>query len=66
MLFQIFRHGEVHIASLARWDTRLVELERRCHDLMQEGKLLSEKQEVLAGLMEDKSRLQSKATGKGL
>ena len=29
---------------------------------MQEVKLLSERQEVLAGLVEDKSRLQSKAT----
>ena len=51
-LFQIFRQGEneVNIASLARWDTQLkglVELERRCQDLMQEVNLLSERQEVL-------------------
>ena len=68
-LFQIFRQeeNEVYIASLARWDTQLkglVELERRCQDLMQEVELLSERQEVLAGLVEDKSRLQSKATEK--
>ena len=68
-LFQIFRQeeNEVYIASLARWDTQLkglVELERRCQDLMQEVKLLSERQEVLAGHVEDKSRLQSKATEK--
>ena len=59
-LFQIFmqEETEVHIASLARWGTQLkgsVELERRCQDLMQEVNLLSERQEVLAGLVEDKS-----------
>ena len=31
---------------------------------MQEAKLVSERQEVLAGLMEDKIRIQSKATEK--
>ena len=59
-LFQIFmqEENEVHIASLARWGTQLkgsVELERRCQDLMQEVNLLGERQEVLAGLVEDKS-----------
>ena len=68
-LFPIIRQGEneVYIASLARWCTQLkglVELERRCQEQMQEVKLLSERQEVLAGLVEDKSRLQSKATEK--
>ena len=68
-LFQIFRQEEkeVYIASLARWDTQLielVELERRCQELIQEVELLIERQEVLAGLVEDKSRLQSKATEK--
>ena len=43
-LFQIFRQGEneVYIASLARWNTQLkglVELGRRCQDLMQEVEL---------------------------
>ena len=43
-LFQIFRQGEkeMYIASLARWDTQakgLVEMERRCQDLMQEVEL---------------------------
>ena len=59
--------NEVYIASLARWETQLkglVELERRCRELMQEVELLIERQEVLAGLVEDKSRLQSKATEK--
>ena len=70
-LFQIFRQeeNEMYIASLARWDTQLkglVELERRCQELMQEVELLSERQEVLAGLVEDKSWLQSKATEKVL
>ena len=37
----------------------LVELERRCQELMQEVKLSSERHEVLAGLMEDKIRTQS-------
>ena len=53
-LFEIFRQGEndVYIANLARWDTQLnglVELERRCQDLMQEVQLLSERKEVLNG-----------------
>ena len=61
-LFHIFmqQENEVYIASLARWDTQLkglVELESRCQDLVQEVKLLSERREVLAGLVEDKSRL---------
>ena len=68
-LFQIFGQEEnvVHIASRARWDAQLkglVELERRCQELMQEVELLSESQEVLAGFMEDKIRIHSKATEK--
>ena len=68
-LFQIFRQeeNEVYIASLARWDTQLkglVELERRCQELVHEVKLLSERQEVPAGLVEDKITPQSKATDK--
>ena len=55
------------IASLARWNTQLkglVELERHCQDIMQEVKRLCERQGVLTGLVEDKIRLQSKATEK--
>ena len=68
-LFPIFRQedNQVYIASLTRWDAQLkglVELERRCQALMQEVKLSSERQEVLGGLVADKSRLQSKATEK--
>ena len=68
-LFQIFRQkdNEVYIASLARRDTKLkglVELKRRCQEPMQEVKLLSERQEVLACLVEDRTRLQSNATEK--
>ena len=68
-LFHIFRQEEnvVYIASVARWDTHLkglVELERRCQERMQEVELLSRRQEVLAGLTEDKIRMQSKATEK--
>ena len=45
------RQGEedVCIASLARWNTQLksrAELERRCQGMMQEVKLLSERQDV--------------------
>ena len=57
----------MYTASLARPDTQLkglVELESRCQDVTQEVKLLCERQEVLAGLVEDQSRLQSKATEK--
>ena len=68
-LFETSRQGEneVFIASAVRWDTQLkglVELERRCQEMLQEVKLLSERHEVLAGLVEDKIRLQSKATEK--
>ena len=70
MLFQIFRQGEeVYIASLARWDTqlkRLVELERRCQDLMQEVKLQSERQEVLAGMVMRKRDTQQEAPKKSI
>ena len=64
---QIFRQeeNEVYIASLARWDAQLkglVVLERRFQELMEEVE--SERQEVLAGLVEDKMRLHSKATEK--
>ena len=70
-LFQIFRQeeNEVHIASLARWDTQqknVAELERRCQGTVQEVKALSERQEVLKGVVEDKIRLQSRATEKVL
>ena len=42
----------------------LAELERRCQSVMQELKLLSERQEVLKGMVEDKIRLQSRAAEK--
>ena len=57
----------MYIASLARSDTQLnglLELQRRCKELMREVRLLSERQEVLAGLVEDKIRIQTKATEK--
>ena len=61
------RKRMMYIASLARWCTQLkglAELERCCQDVMQEVELLSERQEVLNGMVEDKIRLQSKATEK--
>ena len=69
-LFQFFRQEEnvVHIASRARWDPQLkglVELERRCQELMREVEPLSERQEVLAGLNEDEIRTQSASTSIG-
>ena len=54
----------MYIASLARWDTQLkglVELERRCHDLMQEVKMLSERQEVLTGTVVSKRDMHKEA-----
>ena len=53
----------MRIASLTRWDTqlkRLLELERRCQDLMQEVKLLSERQEVLTSMVVRKRDMQKK------
>ena len=55
------------IASFARWNTQLkslAELERRCQGMTQEVKQLSERREVLKGMVEDKIRLQSRATEK--
>ena len=57
----------MYVASRARWDAQLkglVELERRCQKLMQEVQILSERQEFLAGLREDKISTLSKATEK--
>ena len=68
-LFHIFKEeeDEVYIASWARWDIQLegwVELERRCLDLMQEVELLSDRQEVLAGLAVSKRDMQKEAPRK--
>ena len=55
------------IASVARWNTQLKSpavLERRCQGVLQDLKMLSERQEVLKGMVEDKIRLQSRATEK--
>ena len=53
-LFETFRQGEdeVYTVSLATQLKVLAELERRCHDLMQEVELLSQRQEVLNGMVE--------------
>ena len=69
LLFQVLwqDEGDVCSAMLARCNTQLkglVELERRCRDTMQEVKLLSERQEVLKGMVEDKIRLPSRTTEK--
>ena len=68
-LFEIFRQGEneVYIASLARRDTNLkglAELEWRCQDVMQEVKLLSERQEVLVGKVVIEKDMQKEAPKK--
>ena len=65
-LFETFRQGEneVYIASAVRWDTQLkglVELERRCQEMMQEVKLLSDRQEVLSGVVVSKRDLRKEA-----
>ena len=67
MIFGIFKQGEedVRIASRARWDAQLkglVEVNKRCQNEMQEMKLLSGRQEILKGMVEDKIRLQRRAT----
>ena len=54
----------MYIASLARWDAQLkglVELERRCQDLMHQVQLLSERQEVLVGMVVSKRDMQNEA-----
>ena len=61
--FRIFKQeeNELYIASSAKWHTQLkglVELEKRCLDLMQEVELLSDRQEVLAGLVVSKRDMQ--------
>ena len=67
-IFDFLKQGEeVCIASFARWNTQLkslADLERLCQGMTQEVKLLSERQEVLKGMVEDKIRLQSRATEK--
>ena len=40
----------------------LVKLEKRCQNEMQDVKLLGDRQEILKGMIEDKIRLQSRAT----
>ena len=67
--FEILRQGEEDdcIASWAGWNAQLkglVELERRYQNMMQEVKLLSERQEVLKGMVGEKIRLLSRATAK--
>ena len=57
-IFEHFRQGEEGscIASLARWNAQLkglVELER-CRDTMQAVKLLSDRQEIMRGMVEGK------------
>ena len=69
MIFGIFKQGEedVRIASRARWDAHLkglVEVNKRCQNAMQEMKLLSDRQEILKGMVEDKIRLPSRTTEK--
>ena len=66
---RIFRQGEneVYFGSLARWDTQLkglAELDRRCLDLMQEVQLLSERQEVLVGMVASKRNMQKETPQK--
>ena len=65
------RQGEedVCIASWARWNAQLkglAELERRCQNMRQEVKLLSERQEILKGMVEDKITFVVQSNGKVL
>ena len=54
-VFEIFRQGEegVCFASLARWNAQLKGLV----EFMQEAKFVSERQEVLKGIVEDTIKL---------
>ena len=57
----------MYIDCLARWDTQLnglVELERRCQDLMREVERLNDRQEVLAGMVVSKRGHAEKSTQK--
>ena len=69
-LFQIFRQeaaNEVYLASSVSWDTQLkglVELERRCQDLMQEVELFNDRQEVLTGMVVSKRGMQKETPKK--
>ena len=58
--FEIFRQGE----RMRCTTPVLAELERRCQDLMQEVKLLSERQEVLVGMVVNKRDMQKAAPKK--
>ena len=68
IFFEIVRQGEedVCIASWARWNAQLKRsggVGKRCQILRQEVKLLSERQK-LKGMVEDRIRLQGRATEK--
>ena len=57
----------MHCQLWAIWNAQLkglAELERRCRYTMHEVKLLSDRQEILKGMVEDKVRLLSRATEK--
>ena len=57
----------MYIASAVRWDTQLkglVELERRCQAMMQEVKLLSDRQGVVSGVVVSKRDLRKEAPTK--
>ena len=56
---------ELCISIWARWNAQLkglVELERRCRNTRQEVQVLSERQEIFQSTVEDKLKLQSRAT----
>ena len=69
--FEKFRQREedVRIASLARWNAQLkglAEFETRCQILMQEVKLLSERQDVLKGHGGRQNQVAEQSNGKVL
>ena len=71
-VFHIFsrqRAKEILVDSVARWEEHLrilIVLERRCLDLSEAVGQLSEKQELLATLMESKKSLQKKKKKKNV
>ena len=67
-IFEVFwreEEEEVCVASWARWDAQwkgLVELERRCQDISEEKQMLSKRQEIFKNAIEDRLRVQSRAS----
>ena len=70
-IFEIFSRGEedVCIASWASWNAQLkglAELKKRCPNMRQEVKLLSERQEISNCMVEDRNQVAEQSNGKSI